>query len=76
MEIIFVAFYAASYFFANGSSLLFFVSICLHHEAFYKIFHKLTCRMDVIDGNQELEEHIFKTIRFHVSTKRFGQCVF
>lgn len=59
------------YFSINGGFLLLFISICQHHQAFYKIFeqsvNKLTRSND--ENNRCDARVLCNVIRFHIKIK-------
>lgn len=50
---------------ANGSLLLLFVSLCMHHQAFYQMFQYSTSKLE----SRNAQEQLCKLIRFHSSVK-------
>lgn len=56
------------YYLSYGSILLLFISICLFHHAFSKMFRRFLTKMDPFDENQNNREYFRKLIQFHVST--------
>lgn len=58
-----------AYMIFNGSFLLLFISICLHHQAFYKIFQLAVRKLDFSDRNQSDETTMCQLIRFHILVK-------
>lgn len=59
------------YFVMNGVTLVLFISICIHHGAFYKIFNRLIDEWNFCDANHHLVDTMFirNLVRFHVSVK-------
>lgn len=58
-----------AYMIFNGSFLLLFISICLHHQAFYKIFQIALRKLDFSDANRSDETTLCQLIRFHILVK-------
>lgn len=48
-----------------------FVSICLHHEAFYEMFEHSLRKLDVIGNRQEARIVLCKLIDFHNTIRRY-----
>lgn len=70
-ELIFSNLYAASYLISNGTLFLLFISICLHHLAFYEIVQYSLDKLDRLDGNRNEEMKVFyDLIQFHILVKR------
>lgn len=63
--------YSEGYYLQNGVLLLLFLSICIHHQAFYKMFQYLTVELNHDDGNRCVQKHMGKLVRFHVSAKEW-----
>lgn len=57
------------YFLANGALLILFVSICVHHEAFYEQFQYVIGKLDKDDAKRNNERVLCDLIRFHNITK-------
>ena len=57
------------YLFINGTILLLFMSMCMHHRAFYKMFKHLTDQWN--RPHRSIDEKMFlcHLIRFHISVK-------
>lgn len=68
-EIWFDVIVSESYFITNGAILLLFMSICLHHQAFYRMFEKSVQELDHFDSKRNDEELLCNLIRFHVRSK-------
>lgn len=56
------------YIIANGTLLLFFISMCIYHGAFYRLFGHFVDKLDSNNGKIK-EEKLCDLIRFHISTK-------
>lgn len=63
----------------NGAFLVLFISICLHHRAFFKIVEELVRKWNENgngNGNKKRykndEEFLRNLITFHISAKRCG----
>lgn len=70
-ELIFSYLYAASYLISNGTLFLLFISICLHHLAFYEIVQYSLDKLDQPDGNRNEQIKVFyDLIQFHILVKR------
>lgn len=50
----------------NGTPLLFFISVCIHHQAFRKMFTAFIGNADQCD-----EKTVCELIRFHTTTKEY-----
>lgn len=59
-----------SYFIINGTVLLIFVSIGLHHQAFYEMFLHLINEFERLKEKQNGKQHLCKVIDFHATTKQ------
>lgn len=59
-----------AYAFSNAALLLFFISMCLYHQALYKRFEQLVHQMDAIkeDPNARVQL-IYESIRFQNTIK-------
>lgn len=57
-----------SYLIGNGVPLILFISMCLHHQAFYKMFQYSLEQFNV--SERKRNDEINDIIRFHVLTKR------
>lgn len=68
-EIVYCCFGGEAYILSNGVILLLFVSICLHHKAFYQMFKHAAIKFDEPDKNRNDHEYICDLIRFHVKIK-------
>lgn len=53
--------------------LLFFVSICLHHRAFYRMFKHWIDKRNRQQRNDSDEMFLCDLIRFHIMVKEYGQ---
>lgn len=60
---------AMSFFAVNGLFLIFFISMCLCHNSFYKIFRSLLNQLDDSKTTRESEEALCNLIRFRVSVQ-------
>lgn len=58
-----------AYMIANGAPLLLFISICLHHRAFYQMFLHSVCKLNCADEKQNDLEVLIQLIRFHMTIK-------
>lgn len=58
-----------TYFIANGSLLLLFISICLHHEAFFKMFQHLLRKLETPDKHRNDTKYLCKIIRLQISAR-------
>ncbi|XP_055306184.1 odorant receptor 85b-like [Sitodiplosis mosellana] len=70
-EIIYNILISEAYMLYNGAVLIPFISICLHHWAFYKIFCHLLRYLDRHDENRNDKEFVCDIIDFHNSIKRW-----
>lgn len=73
-EITFHTYAGQGYIFFNGTLLLLFIAICLHHQAFYKVHQHLLNAFDRVDERRNNEEHLRKLINFQVSIRRYVHC--
>ena len=60
-----------SYLIDNGAFLLLFISICLHHWAFYKMFQKSLKALDRHDNIRKTKEHIHHLVEFYILIKEW-----
>lgn len=58
-----------SYYFTNGSLLMLFVSICLHHKIFFKTFRNAVQRLDSPEEITDQKKFFCELIQFHNLTK-------
>lgn len=68
-EVCFVAHNGLTYFVGSGGLLLFLISICFHHHAFYQIFKQSVDELNYFDGNRNDKELLCDLIRFHTLVK-------
>lgn len=70
-EIAYCCFVGEAYILSNGVILLLFVSICLHHKAFYQMYENAVIKLTEFDKNQNIHEYnnICDLVRFHVTIK-------
>lgn len=69
-EINSIAYFGFTYMVEDCMILLFFVSICMHHQAFHEIFEHSINNHDANSNNSDdNQQFIFDLIRFHVSVK-------
>lgn len=73
MEMFFSVFNADFYFIVNGAFLLLFISICKHHEAFYKMFEHSLRKYDQNDTDRMDKKSLCDLIRFHILVKEFSK---
>lgn len=57
-----------AYVFTNGMTLLFFIAICLHHQAFFQMFEH---SVQNIESNHQTNRQLCALIEFHNIIKRF-----
>lgn len=58
------------YAFANAALLLFFISLCLYHQAFYRRFEQLVHQIDDVKENPSARiPYIYESIRFQNTIK-------
>lgn len=69
-EVFYVISSAGFYNTGNGCSILLFISICLNHQAFYKIIQNATDTFDVENNNRNKAIFLCELIKFHVSVKK------
>lgn len=55
---------------ASTSIILFFISMCLHHRAFYHIFRHSVSKINHLDKKRTNKEILCEVIRFHISVKK------
>lgn len=72
-EMVFYIYTAGTFFIAMAMLLLPFISICWHHQAFYKVFRHSLRQMDSPDAveGQDNEEQLVRLIRFHATIKEW-----
>lgn len=63
-EICYDLFASGAYMITNGWLLLVFVSICLHHQAFYKMFHRKIRELNEPDRCENDEQFLCNLIQF------------
>lgn len=64
-ETLYHLFVGEMYLLTNGAFLLLFISLCLHHRAFYQMFDNFVRKMDYPDENRNDTRHVWKLIKFH-----------
>lgn len=69
IEIVFTTCVGEIYLIVNGSFLLLFISICLHHQAFSKMFQYFVQKFTKDDEYQNHKDFLCHLFRFHVSVK-------
>lgn len=70
-ELCFVALFIGIYLISNGSFSILFVSICLHHQTYYKIFQQ--SMLEFNHPNENHKELLRKLVLFHISIKKWIQ---
>lgn len=68
-EILVISLNSQAFMLADGATLLFFLSLCFHHIAFYKMFKHSIAKLDDVDQNQQNKLLLCRVIRFHVVIK-------
>lgn len=68
-EILFGILLSEAYLIGNGSILMLFVCICLHHKAFYRMFEHSVRKIDHIHRELDVRNQLCEIIRFYVSAK-------
>lgn len=68
-EIVASVFAGGSYFITTGALLVMFISICLHHQAFYQMFVHALDELDHLAKGPNVEKHLCELIRFHTSIR-------
>lgn len=63
-EVISLSLGAGTYLIASGAVMLLFISVCLHHRAFFKIFEHTIDTLKQCD-----KKSLCDLIRFHVTVK-------
>lgn len=63
--------FAAWYYLLKGVSILFFISLCYHHEAFYKILQRSVHILNTVNNYRDQKILLCNIIRFHNSAKRW-----
>lgn len=53
----------------NGTLLLFFISMCLHHDAFNKMLQHFLRKLETPNSNHKNEKIRCNLLQFHVLTK-------
>lgn len=64
---------SGTYLLVNGIVLALFISLCVHHEAFFDIFNHLVSECDYRDVNRRNESFLCNLVRFHVTIKQWVQ---
>lgn len=59
------------YFIINGAVLLIFISVCLHHQAFYQMFLHSINEFDRLQNKRNGKQHLCELIKFHCNTKEW-----
>ena len=69
-EILYCIVVGEAYFISNGMFLLLLIALCVHHQAFSKMFECSVQKFDQTDANQDDHEYLADLIEFHISIKR------
>lgn len=69
LEMFVVIYEGQTYMISNGVFLLFFISICCHHQAFYRMFKHSMTKLDHHDANRNDKRFLCDVIRFHASVR-------
>lgn len=69
-ELLFGIMLSEAYLIGNGSILMLFVCICLHHKAFFSMFKYLVDKLDETLLERNPETQLCEVIKFHISVKR------
>lgn len=59
-----------TYLFVNGIVLALFISVCVHHRAFFDIFNHLVSKWDFHNADRCDENFLCNLIRYHVTIKQ------
>lgn len=70
LEIAFDLYHGWTYMLSNGALLFLFISICLHHKSFYKIFRNEAKKLNYRDRHRNDADHLRKMIEFHILSKQ------
>lgn len=70
IELIFQLLNSEGYFLFNGAILLLFISMCFHHQAFYKMFKFYVHQLNERNEDRDDREYLADLIRFHISIKQ------
>lgn len=62
---------AETYYTTNGTFLLLFISICLQHQAFYKMYQYSVSKWDQAGKDGSYEKFLRNLIRSHITTKEW-----
>lgn len=68
-ELCFSIWVGFGYFFANGAFLLLFISMCLHHQAFYGMFRHLVEKLKRPKKNRCDAQFLCDLVRFYISKR-------
>lgn len=69
-EIVFLTVCGGSYLHPNGAIQVFFISMCLHHYAFFEMFEYSVSELNSCREKREYMDQLCKIIRFYVMTKK------
>lgn len=78
VEVVYDVIISEAYFISNGTLILLFISLCVHHRAFLRCFEVYADKLNVIpskvrrDSSVKMDEKkklLFELIRFHASIK-------
>lgn len=59
-----------SYYLAAGAFILFFLSICFHHQAFYQMFKQSVRQLDRPNKKLNIRKNLIELAKFHVCVKK------
>lgn len=60
-----------SYYLAAGAFIIFFLSICFHHQAFYQIFKQSVRQLDRPTKKLNFIKNLIELAKFHVCVKKW-----
>lgn len=61
--------FSEMYYIANATFLILFITICLHNQAFYKMFRHSLQKLDQTNQDRNVQKILCDLIHFHITTK-------
>lgn len=71
IEICFCICAGGAFYFANGVLLLWFISMCFHHQAFYEMFSHCVRQLERVDERRNQKQRLCELINFHNTAKEW-----
>lgn len=69
-ELVYHVIAGQAYLFSNAEILLLFIAMCMHHQAFLKMFVVELLKIDSMDKQRSNKNLFYELIVFHTTVKR------